>query len=337
MANTEFGAAIDLYIGELARLGRTQETRKTYSRILNMLATDLRDKPPSEVTTDDLRKFLQRWIDNSPTTLAMHVSILKVFFRFLAENDIVETDPTIKLRRPPKKRPEDLDVVTVSEEDVRKMFDAVESWQELLCLSVLCYMGPRRRAASRLRWRDINLEERTARFYEKGGKVITKPIPDELTAILRAASEHPEVRSEADDYVIPNFQPTRVSKKERKPDIVYATVVRIAERAGVRSHAHALRAAFAVKYLESHPGDIEALQALMGHTRPDTTQIYLRKLDRQKSMERVRDLSWGSTNTFIPASEFEPSAVEAHTGFEPVFSENSVGAVIRRKLEALRG
>ena len=32
----------------------------------------------------------------------------------------------------------------------------------------------------------------------------------------------------------------------------------------------------------------------MGHTRSDTTQIYLRKLNRTKAMERVRDLDWGS-------------------------------------------
>ena len=72
------------------------------------------------------------------------------------------------------------------------------------------------------------------------------------------------------------------------------TVRRVADRAGVQSHVHAIRAAFAVHYLESHPGDLEALQALMGHTRSDTTQVYLRKLNRTKAMERVRDLDWGS-------------------------------------------
>ena len=40
------------------------------------------------------------------------------------------------------------------------------------------------------------------------------------------------------------------------------------------------------------------------------TAVYLRRLNRVKAMERVRDLSWRSV--------FPPEAVEAHTGFEPV-------------------
>jgi hypothetical protein len=53
-----------------------------------------------------------------------------------------------------------------------------------------------------------------------------------------------------------------------------------------------------------------ASQALMNHARIDTTQVYLRALNRSKAMEAVRDLLW--------ALGFQPKAVKAHTGFEPV-------------------
>ena len=49
----------------------------------------------------------------------------------------------------------------------------------------------------------------------------------------------------------------------------------------------------------------------MGHSKMETTQIYLRRLDRERAMERVRDLSWGSP--------FASIAAEARTGFEPVY------------------
>jgi site-specific recombinase XerD len=84
----------------------------------------------------------------------------------------------------------------------------------------------------------------------------------------------------------------------------------VGERVGVRATVHSLRRAFAVAFLTSHPGAIEALQALMNHSRIDTTQVYLRALNRSKAMEAVRDLSWGLG--------FQPEAEEAHTGFEPV-------------------
>jgi hypothetical protein len=32
----------------------------------------------------------------------------------------------------------------------------------------------------------------------------------------------------------------------------------------------------------------------MGHSKMETTDIYLRLLDRERAMERVRDLSWAS-------------------------------------------
>lgn len=79
------------------------------------------------------------------------------------------------------------DVVTISDDEVARMFSACEDWQELLTIAVLAYLGPRRRAAAQLRQRDVDLKRGTMRFHEKGGKVVVKPMPDELVAILRAA------------------------------------------------------------------------------------------------------------------------------------------------------
>src|SRR5207247_3122803 len=84
----------------------------------------------------------------------------------------------------------------------------------------------------------------------------------------------------------------------------------LGKRAGVRVTPHSLRAAFAVQFLETHPGEIEALQRLMGHRKPETTQIYLRRLDNERAMERVKDLTWGN--------RFGAIAVEAPSGFEPL-------------------
>jgi hypothetical protein len=54
----------------------------------------------------------------------------------------------------------------------------------------------------------------------------------------------------------------------------------------------------------------QSLQALMNHSRIDTTQVYLRALNRSQAMEAVRDLSWGPG--------LQPFTGKAHTGFEPV-------------------
>jgi hypothetical protein len=103
----------------------------------------------------------------------------------------------------------------------------------------------------------------------------------------------------------------------------------VGERVGVRATTHALRRAFAVAFLTSHPGAIEALQALMNHSRIDTTQVYLRALNRSKAMEAVRNLSWGL--------RFQPEVQEAHTGFEPVLLADALTERLRQKLDELRG
>ena len=94
----------------------------------------------------------------------------------------------------------------------------------------------------------------------------------------------------------------------------------------MQAHVHALRAAFAVFYLECHPGDVEALKELMGHHSIATTQVYLRKLDRAQAMDRVRDLSWGvslsdnddaSRNPQIADFQLASSLGVGAGGFEP--------------------
>ena len=287
------GAAIDLYVGELARRGRSAETRRTYERVLFLLADRYGESTIAEITADDCRRFLDRWRDAAPSTLALHVSVLNGFFGFLRDEGRIDARWSGCAGRP-RSGPR----ISTSSAWGKRTWSGcsppAKDWQELLCIAVLAYLGPRRRAAARVRWRDVNLLHGTIRFQEKGGKVIVKPLPDQLAAILRAAIDHEEVRTAPEDYVIPNRRPQTVQSGERRAKVIWETVRRIAGRAGIQAHAHALRAAFAVHYLETHPGDIEALQALMGHTRSDTTQVYLRKLNRSKAMERVRDLDWGT-------------------------------------------
>jgi hypothetical protein len=57
----------------------------------------------------------------------------------------------------------------------------------------------------------------------------------------------------------------------------------------------------------------------MNHSCVDTTQVYVRALNRSMSMEAVRDLSRSTPTEFVyQASEAAGFQGKAHTGFEPV-------------------
>jgi integrase/recombinase XerD len=297
--------AVDRWMGELARAGRAEGTRASYERYLFKLIDQV-EKTCGEaraelVTTNDCRAFLDQWNGKAPATVCIIHSALNGLFTWLHREGEIEANPMVRIARPRRPRPEDLDVVIVTPAEVEKMLGATQGWQEFLCLSILAYLGARRGSASRLRWRDVDLVEGTVRLREKGGKVSVKPMPWELLEILRAAVESNEVACSGDDYVIPNRRPASVRRAERSDKVIWETVLRVAERVGVRATVHALRRAFAVEFLTHHPGAIEALQALLNHSRIDTTQVYLRALNKSKAMEAVRDLSWGS--------EFQPNRV----------------------------
>jgi integrase len=326
--------ALDAYDGDMARRGRSPESRRHYRHDLAKLA-DLFDPEATvdEITLAHYERFLDRWTNSQPSTLAGKVSMVRGFSEFLWKRGLVETHVALPLERPKRKRPEDLEVKTISAEDVARMLDCCFDWQELLCLATLAYTGARRQATSRARRRDVDLTRRTIRLFEKGGKVAVKRIADEYLAIL-AAAEADGVWAGPKDYLVPSRRPASVRRSERSDKVIWDTVKTVAARAGVDSHCHAFRAAFAVQYDEQHPGLNFELKDLMGHSRIETTLIYLRRKRRDRAMDTVADLSWGHAPGAVrtrvtglrsphpgpldDGGAFESSSLDESTRLEPV-------------------
>src|SRR5450759_907115 len=180
-------------MGELARGGRTKSTCFSYERYLFKFVKHLERSRPDvdvrEITTNDCRSFLDNWNGRAPSTVCSIHSAFNGLFSWLYLENEIDANPMERIARPRRPRPEDVDVVNVTRLEVERMLLVCETWQELLCLSVLAYTGTRRAAASKLRWRDVDLVEGTVKFKEKGSKVAIKPISNELLAILHEACE----------------------------------------------------------------------------------------------------------------------------------------------------
>lgn len=305
--------AADLYLGELARQGRTQRTIASYRRTLHKLADAYPHHDVEELTASMLRAFLDGYARNRktgrganrPATIAQAVTIVRCFFKWLHEEDLVTRDPAERIRRP-KLAPayENDNVVTVSSADVRLLLDEANKmgWPERLAVSLAVYSGARRHALATIRRSDYDPFAKTLRFQEKGGKTIVKPVADPLASVLDAAIIS-GVYEDDDDYLIPGTARQR-RPGDRDDRVVWRLIGQVASAARVKTTVHALRAAFAVYYLETQGEDhLFSLQQLMGHSRVETTMVYLRRLDRRRSMETVRGLDWGIT----PVKELEES------------------------------
>ena len=327
--------AIDDFIGDCRRRRWSERTIPEYERTLYEFADRLPvDQDVSKITTDDLRRYLATKTNLAPGTIAGKEAHLASFLRWLYKNHKIASNPIDRLERTRRIPAEDLDVVTVDPAGVRKILAAGQTWTEKLAPAVPAYLGPRRHAVASLRVStDYDRERLLMRFREKGGKTIWKPVPGELAALIETAEA--DGAYERYDYIVPpeGFLQRTKPGDVRDDRIIWRVVKRVAARAGVVSHVHALRAAFACFYLEGNPGDVEALKELMGHRTLKTTETYLRKLDKQTAMERVRDLSWGVANADdkgeaglpqFAEKPFESLAGVGAGGFEPPSADTPV-------------
>jgi site-specific recombinase XerC len=293
--------AEDLWLGELARLGHSEKTVATYRRLLDKLSDAYPLVDVNELTATQLRRFLDAEslkqdgrTRKSPATIAQNTSIVCCFFEWLRMERLIKHNPSERIARP--KLPDRIDndnVKTISTQDALKLLEAANrhpKWNRRLAVNLILFLGPRRGATNQLRLRDYDQDERTITFKEKGSKTIRKPVPDALALVLDAAIAAGEYQTQ-DDYLVPGDAEQRRSG-DRDPRIILRLVKEVADEVGVDCHAHALRAAFATAFLESKPGELVALQKLLGHSRVETTMIYLRRLNRRQAMETVRDFAW---------------------------------------------
>ena len=325
MANPAY--AIDVFLSWGANeKGWSPATLKSYRRLLNKFVDFVPHKSTDEYEREDYERFISLWVGSNPSTRASLISLVNTWMRFLHKRAMAPLYEDFE--RPRRLPAKDLAVTRITLGDVEKLTAACRDWQERLCIETAVYSGFRRAALANARRGDVELVETrpdgrggmergsddpdvptrggqtpprsapaiSVRGYltavDKGGKTQTKPLPREyVNTILEADAAG--VWDSPHDYLIPNRRPASCRAVGQRSDkVIWMTVKRVAERAGVRSHVHALRAVFAEACAEMGLDLIE-IQDLMGHSRPETTQVYLDRKGRQRRMEKVRDLSFG--------------------------------------------
>ena len=314
--------AIEDFLGDSRRRRWSERSIRSYSYTLNELADRLHDSTDvAKVTTEDLRRYLATKAHLAPGTVATCEAHLASFFAWLFNDRKIASNPMLRVQRTRRQAAEDLDVVSISTEDVPVLLRAARPGTERNAVALPAYLGPRRHAIAVVRESDYDQAARTMRFREKGRKTIEKPVPDELALVLDASIARGEIWPAPHDYLVPPEQPPRRAG-DRDDRVIWRVIRRVADRAGVDAHVHALRAAFACFYLERNPDDLLGLKELLGHRSLNTTLIYLRRLNKQAAMERVRGLSWAESDAARNDAGRQPTWLAANAvmgagGFEP--------------------
>ena len=286
--------AIDAFL-DWRQLERDATPRSvdSYRRILWKLASDFPDARLDELTTTDLRSFLGRWRDRSASTRSNVISVLHSFFGWAEAEDIIDRDPSRKIRRPPKRRP---DIYRPSLDELVRLRAATLP-HERPAILLMEGAGLRRSEVVGCRWADIDLVRGRARIYRKGQHWQWLPLDPDVVVELRSLFR--SLQPELDDHVftveveqwVSQYERVRRQKDPKQPasgQALMRMVWRVCKRAGIRHLSpHQLRHGFANRFLRESGRDFVALQGLMGHSRPDTTQAYTDEVDLDELAEAL--------------------------------------------------
>ncbi len=310
--------AIDDFLGDCRSLRWSERSIRSYGDTLYRFADSLPvGIDVSKVTADHIRRYRATRSHLAVGTVAGEEAHISSWLKWLRTTGKITRNPMDEVARTKRVPAEELDVVTVETIDVPRLLEVAAPSTERNALAIASYLGPRRHAIALLRLSDY--DGHAIRFKEKGSKTIVKPVPGELAHVLDASIARGEISPRAsfqpdDPYLVPpEGYLSRVGHRDDR--VIWRVIKRVAARAGVDAHVHALRAAFAVFYLEQNQNDADALLSLkdlLGHRSLNTTLLYLRRRNKQAGMESVRSLSWaGNTGDVVPAwlSETSPTNV----------------------------
>jgi len=163
-------------------------------------------------------------------------------------------------------------------------------------LELLYSLGLRAGEVVKLRLLDLDLAGRSifARRV-KGGRGAALPLPENLVPHLesyvsKARPELLEVGDEAQGILLVNERGRALHNRD-----VWRTVNKVAKRAGIDAHPHALRRSVAT-HLVRDGASLPAVQKLLGHKRLDTTQRYV-GVEVEELRAAVDGLAWADDDT----------------------------------------
>ena len=233
------------------------------------------------VTVDNVRAYIQHLHEraDSPltaTSRARVLSSIRGFHRFLLEDGIATTDPTLGLTPPklPKRLPKALSIA-----DVEALLDACAGEDEVsirdrAVLELLYATGARITEIVSLNVDDITDAEGMVRVRGKGNKQRLVPVGSYArTAIDAYLVRVRPVFSARGSSTPALFLGPRGARMSRQS--AWLVIQSAAERAHLAGHVspHSLRHSFATHLLNGG-ADVRVVQELLGHSSVATTQIY---------------------------------------------------------------
>ncbi len=255
-----------------------ENTVAAYRRDLTRFVEWLADRSVQELSIRELADYMG-WLHEqklAPASIARHIVSLKVFFRYLQlegvlEDNLVELLGSQKLwQRVPK---------VLSQQQVDRLLQAPRRGdlcrrRDRAMLELLYATGCRASELSNLRVRDMHLDEGFCVCRGKGDKERIVPLgaiaAEAVRSYMRCEREELSASPTAVDWLLLSYRGRRL-RRER----IWELVKRYVRRIGIPSEVspHTLRHSFAT-HMIAGGADMRQVQEMLGHASIATTQIY---------------------------------------------------------------
>ena len=207
-------------------------------------------------------------------TINTYMRSIRAFWSWLAEEEIIESNPFSKLKipKPPKKI-----ITTFSQHQIDLLLSVMggsaEGYRGVVIVLTLLDTGLRVNELINLKMENVWLEEGLIKVLGKGNKERLVPIGKQIRKLLwRYITRYrPEpARPNLNNLFL--TQDGRPLTKNRV-DSIMKRYGKIAGLTGVRCSPHTLRHTFAINFLRND-GDIFSLQKILGHSSLEMTRRY---------------------------------------------------------------
>lgn len=272
---------INLFLAGKRLEGLSDVTLESYALELRIFSEYVQ-KPTIDITTADLRVFLGQFKSLKTSSISKKLSVLKSFFSWLTSEDILLKDPSRRIK-PPKQEKRLPKALTI--EELEMLRENCRTLRQRALCEALYATGCRLSEVHRLNKEDIDWQGCSTRVIGKGDKEREVFFSPRAIYHLRKYLMS-RLDNESALFVTERQPIRRLSRRGIQREIGI-----IAQNAALSKKVspHTLRHTFASLTL-NNGADLTAIQALLGHSDPATTQIYAQITDQKKREEYRKHL-----------------------------------------------
>ena len=258
---------INIFLSAKEIEGCSTRTLKYYREIIEKLINTI-DKPIKEIQTEEIRKYLADYKENTrcnAITIDNLRRVLSSFFAWLEDEDYIIKSP---VRRIHKVKTPTIIKETLTDENLEKLRDTSNCIRDLVLIELLYSTGIRVGELIKLNISDINFEDRSCKVFGKGNKQ-REVYFDARTKIH--LKQYINTRKDGNEALF-------VSKNKPHQRLSIAGIELIVRKLGLETeiskvHPHKFRRTLATMAIDKGM-PIEQVQKLLGHIKIDTTMEY---------------------------------------------------------------